>query len=69
MYIISVSYFSGIAWLLFFHVRTFKTGTGIFILCFEKKKILFLQAQVVHASQTFSTAFKKVQQKKIAILC
>ena len=63
MYIISVSYFCGIAWLLFFHVRTFKTGTGIFIFCFEKK-ILFLQAQVVHVSQTFSTAFKKAQQKK-----
>lgn len=29
-----------------------------------KKKILFLQAQVVHVSQTFSTAFKKAQQKK-----
>ena len=65
MYIISVSYFWGIAWFLFFHVRTFKTGTGIFILCFEKKKkILFLQAQVVHVSQTFSTAFKKAQRKQ-----
>lgn len=29
-----------------------------------KKKILFLQAQVVHVSQTFSTAFKKAPQKK-----
>ena len=25
----------------------------------KKKKIMFLQAQVVHVSQTFSTAFKK----------
>lgn len=30
----------------------------------KKKKILFLQAQVVRVSQTFSTAFKKAQQKK-----